>query len=219
MKKFKETIAIAESDNLEDLKLINWLPRGSALITSSGDLNDIGIKAIVHAATGSMNQDDENPEYYEPTLESIKDSINNGFYLVKKNGFSKLAVPFIGGKIFLARIGTTPQILAETIIKTCFENEFNLDFTLVTFPSTSKPTDNDIFSSIIKKKYPKVKIDDYLKDGDICDYSLHKCDVIMNAANMEVEFGGGLSKSIAIATNDKDNIDKEAANYISDYYK
>ncbi len=218
MNNFKQVVAAPSSKFDEELEKLVWLPRGSALITSSGELEEQGIEAIIHAATGSMNNADDNPEYYEPTLESIENSIKNSFELLKTNGFSNIAVPFIGGNIFISRIGTTPRILANRIIESCFKYAGTSNFILVTHSGTKKGSDHDLFSTLLKTDYNVKNISAILKDGDICDFMLHNCEVIMNAANMEVEFGGGLSGVIANATNQRKTIDAEAKKYINEYY-
>lgn len=50
------------------------------------------------------------------------------------------------------------------------------------------------------------------------DFDLHTCDGIVNAANMEVEFGGGISGAIASATKEAKAIDKEARDYILGFW-
>jgi len=59
---------------------------------------------------------------YDPTVQSVKDSIENGFKLLAANGFTRMAVPFIGGNIFRKRIGVTSDVLAAAIVDGCLTN-------------------------------------------------------------------------------------------------
>ncbi len=54
--------------------------------------------------------------------------------------------------------------------------------------------------------------------GSITDFSVHGASAIVNAANMEVQFGGGLSGAIGRATGDPAVIDREARKVIREYY-
>lgn len=60
------------SKEVADLLETPMLPRGSAIMTSSGQLAYSGITAIIHAATGSMTKSGGE---FEPTLESVNTSI------------------------------------------------------------------------------------------------------------------------------------------------
>lgn len=199
--------------SLETAETNPVLPRGSALITTSGNLANKKMNAIIHAATGGMRK---SGGIFEPTQLSIANSIKNSFILLNTNGFSKLAVPFIGGKIFIRRIGISADALAKTIIDACFEaNADGTKFVIVIHGMH----DYTIFKNVIQRDYPAIDDDLVLKEGSILDYNLHGCDTIMNAANMEVEFGGGLSGIIANATGDAFAIDKEALTDIKEFWK
>ena len=63
------------------------------------------------------------------------------------------------------------------------------------------------------RHYRSTAIDLY--QGDITRFV---CDGIVNAANMEVQFGGGISGAIATATHDKANIDLEADHSIQQFW-
>jgi len=58
-----------------------------------------------------------------------------------------------------------------------------------------------------------------IMQGSILSFHDHHAPVIMNAANMEVEFGGGLSGIVGGATGDQTAIDKEARADIQAFWK
>ena len=57
-----------------------------------------------------------------------------------------------------------------------------------------------------------------LTPGSITDFKLHGASAIVNAANMEVRFGGGLSGAIGKATGEANKIDEEARQGIQSFY-
>ena len=206
---FKQTIA---SQN-EILKKENMLPRGSALITESGNLARSGIKAIINAATGSMTK---SGVVYEPTSDSTTESIYNSFKLLEANNFNKIAVPYICGGIFKSRMGVTNDQLAKLITDACFKaNPDASKFVLVMIDYHIYK----IFETILIKDYPKIDSKAVLKQGSVSDFSVHKCDTIMNASNMEVVFGGGLAGVIGSATGEKVTINNQALADIKTFWK
>jgi O-acetyl-ADP-ribose deacetylase (regulator of RNase III) len=197
---FKQTVA---SQN-ETLKKENMLPRGSALITESGNLAGDGIKAIINAATGSMTK---SGVIYDPTSDSTAESIYNSFKLLEANSFNKIAVPYICGGIFKGRMGVTDEQLSQLIIDACFTSNADASkFVLVMIDHHIYK----IFETILKKDYPTIDTYSVLKEGSVTDFSLHQCDTIMNASNMEVQFGGGLAGAIGRATGEQVKIDAQA---------
>ena len=54
-------------------------------------------------------------------------------------------------------------------------------------------------------------------NGDICQFITHNCSTIVNAANMEVRFGAGISNIIGNATGQRANINNEAKNHIDEF--
>jgi O-acetyl-ADP-ribose deacetylase (regulator of RNase III) len=50
--------------------------------------------------------------------------------------------------------------------------------------------------------------------GSITNFSAHGASAIINAANMEVQFGGGISGAIARASASEENINQEALDVI-----
>jgi len=78
------------------------LPRGAALLTSAGRLGsrfsaDINLKGIIHACPESFTVcgNDENT-----FLGGVALAVKNSIILARKNGYHRVAVPFIGSAIF-----------------------------------------------------------------------------------------------------------------------
>jgi O-acetyl-ADP-ribose deacetylase (regulator of RNase III) len=184
------------------------LPRGSALITSSGNLANTGIKAIIHAATGSMTKSGGD---YEPTVQSIQNSVANAIQLAQINGFKRIAIPFIGGGIFAARLGVEPSALAEYIVLAAKNSKGSSEIVFVTFGDQ----DTGYFANAISK----FEIQAELVNGSIVDFSHHGASVIVNAANTEVIFGGGLSGVIARSTGYEKEINLEAQDKINSLFR
>ncbi|MEN9723240.1 MAG: hypothetical protein RJB38_1226, partial [Pseudomonadota bacterium] len=112
-----------------EVKAAGMLPRGSALVTSSGRLSQQGIQHIIHAATGSMTRSGPG---FDPTVKSVSDSVRNSLELAKIYGDQRVAIPFIGGKIFVERIGISTQELANKIVETAISSRGNLELRFVT---------------------------------------------------------------------------------------
>ncbi len=182
----------------------NFLPLGSALLTSSGHLEEKGIHAIIHAATGSMTL--ENPAYY-PSLQSIGWSVENALNLAIENGYTSIAVPFVGGKIFAEKISRPLSDIAQIIVQSAQKYHARIEVKIIAFGED----DYHLFK----------KIDDKITvlNGSIIDFNLHKCPVIVNPANIEVAWGGGLSQIIGEATNQQNEINLWAQKSIQDFYK
>jgi O-acetyl-ADP-ribose deacetylase (regulator of RNase III) len=140
------------------------LPRGAALITGSGDLAKLdgdknkNIKKIIHAASGSHN-----PPAYHPTKESIIRSVQNSIILAGREKIQSLAIPLIGGDIFLNLIKkTSPDItqeqLAEVIVKAAINQrkatKEDLKIFFVDYNSDNFQSDN------FQKALNKLKKDD-----------------------------------------------------------
>jgi len=201
-------IADAGTKPFAEAKKRGALPRGSALITSSGKLKDAGITHIVHAATGgSRNRGGE----FEPTLESVRHSVVNSLTLAKNVGAKRVALPFVGGAIFLGRIGTTQEKLAETIVQAALDGRGDLElrFTLFSDDETT------MFRRILKRLNAPASV--VALKANITVFAQHGSDVIVNAANCEVVFGSGVSGAIASASQNPQAIDAEAAAAIKEY--
>lgn len=197
-------------------------PRGSAVLTRSGDLSKSGIKHIIHAAPGAMASD--GPEF-SPSLEGLKLSVKNSLYLAKKMGLKCVAMPFIGSGIFQTALGVTKEKLASEILVAALDANTKVRVVFVPFGDE----DTAIFSSLMKS-VPNRGLRDLIKfkrdlpphfvlaPGSILDFPTHKCDTIVNAANMELQFGGGLSGRIASATGQAEAINAVARDFLVKYY-
>lgn len=208
---FQQTVSAEDTVLTASLAGEQRLPRGSACITSSGKLAQQGISAIIHAATGSA--DPSLGGIHEPTLDSVQHSIENGFRLLIANVLKKMAVPFIGGDIFLGRIGVTAPVLADRIVSACLTH-----YGAYTVIVTWNDADHTMFQNIVKSKWPAYDPDQLVMKGDITSFAVHGAPAIMNAANMEVQFGGGLSGSIAMAAGGSAAIDAEALQDIQQFW-
>ena len=197
-------IAFAGTQIDPEVKSAGMLPRGSALLTSSGNLAKHGIRHIIHAATGSMTK--TGPKF-DPTMKGVTDSIRNALNLAKNFGDHRLAIPFLGGKIFIDRIGVSPQTLADHIVETAIQYRGDLELRFVTLGNE----DTQIFKNSLAKYGKSLSSTQVsLVSGSITQFSLHGASAIVNAANMEVSFGGGLSGVIANAAGNAKKIDQEA---------
>ncbi len=206
------TIEVAE-DNL--------LPAGSALLTSSGALEATGITAIIHAASGSNDpsRDRIADSPFKPTLKSVAASVKNSLILAHKNGHKRVAVPFIGGKIFAPRIGVELNDLANAVIQSTLVNARELALE-IRF-TTHSDEDTGLFQRIVGEKLETTFSDlrgaVEVVQGDITVFSKHGASAIVNAANIEVVFGGGISGAIARSTRNVRAIDAEAAALVTTF--
>jgi O-acetyl-ADP-ribose deacetylase (regulator of RNase III) len=180
------------------------LPKGSAFLTSSGALFNQGITAIIHAATGSSLHSGRE---YRPSLQSVEHSIHNAIELAEKNHHHRIAIPLVGGGIFLSRLGVSQLTLAEYIVKAALNARRFIEVRFVAldpfeFELLKKATDP------YKKLLPPGTIDSVL--GSLLDFSVHRSSVIVNPGNTEALFGGGLSGQIAKRSEEKDQINEES---------
>lgn len=194
----------------EALRKRPYAPLGSAVWTSSGNLTDTGIAAIAQAATGTMV-----PHVIsggEPTLESVENSIINSLALAAVHKRMRLAIPFIASGIFLSRIKSSKGELAKVIVQAAQDHCGNVQPVIVAYGDTDK--------GLFKVAIEDLGADNVqLVEGSVTDFELHKCDAIVNAANMEVEFGGGMSGIIGKATGEPEIIDPEALEKVKNFWK
>jgi O-acetyl-ADP-ribose deacetylase (regulator of RNase III) len=182
-------ISLIKTENRLSYLKMNMAPLGSSVLTSSGNLASTGIKGILHAASGSMTKQGD---LFKPSLKSVEISLMNSLILAKKKGFSSVAIPFIGGGIFLNSIGVEKLELAKTILKTSLKNMGKLKISIVAF--------GDMDYKIFKQAQIKISSSIKIINGSITKFSDHKSELIINAANTELIFGGGLSGHIGSKT-------------------
>ena len=197
------TVSVINCPENEALRGRNYAPLGASVWTSSGQLAAKGITAIAQAATGTMSP--HSVTGGEPTRTSVADAVINSLALAASHGRARLAIPFIASGIFRQRIvpPCDKDELAEIIVKACEDHCGTVTPVIVAYGTA----DHTSFQTAIAK-LGATKVT--LIEGSVTDHHLHKCDVIVNAANMEVTFGGGMSGRIGAATHDIPNINKEA---------
>lgn len=226
----KHIIVSAKNTSLiEEVYKSNLIPRGAAVLTSSGDLEKVGITGIIHAASGSMGRSGES---FNPSIKGISDSIKNSMYISRKIKNNKcVAIPFIGSGIFMHSMGVTKDELSLNIIKSAIESSGGHRAVFVAYSDE----DFRIFTSSLRKALKEIKplkrafnritlrkqFENRFKilKGSITDFNLHKCSLIVNAANMEILFGGGLSGFIGSKSKNSDAIDAEGSMAIEEFYK
>ncbi|OQW51591.1 MAG: hypothetical protein A4S09_10205 [Proteobacteria bacterium SG_bin7] len=185
---------------------IGMLPRGSALITSSGDLRQTGITSIIHAASGSMTR---SGNYFEPNLDSIKNSVFNSVLLAEQNKHQSVLIPLIGGGIFLNRVGISRTELAKQIILAALQARKNIKLGFIGMADLDYGAFKEAYLEIQSTvTIPAKSIEIY--KGSIIDFKFHQCTAIVNAANTEVRFGGGISGAIGQASGKMNEIENEA---------
>ena len=185
------------------------------------------IKYIIQAAPAVMLT----KQYL--SKESVKNSVYNCLYLANKFGVTKIAFPIIGGNIFFQALNITKNGLYTLLLEGVSEyfNDFNASsIVYVLFAVGSQKKKNDDFEATLAtffETHPNVK-----KIVDFSDKSLFTATdtynesnsakpitALVNAANMQLEFGGGISqgfreKVFPIFS----NIDAQGKQIISDFY-
>ncbi len=205
------TVSVLNCPENNALRARPYAPLGSSVWTSSGNLARHGITAIAQAASGTMSP--HIVQGGEPTRASVGDSVTNSLALAGQQNRARLAIPFIGGGIFFRRIQPpcTKAELAEVIVQAASDTCGSVVPVIVAYDAA----DQALFGAAIAKVGAS---NVELVQGSITDHSLHKADVIVNAANMEVLFGGGISGAIGRATGDQQNIDAEAAREVAAFW-
>lgn len=205
-----QTVSANNTPTNAALKDLNMAPLGACVWTSSGNLANSGITAIAQAAPGAMGHLGVG---FDPTRDSVAASLENSFLLAIKNGHNRLALPFIASNIFLTRI--LPVIdkdeLASLIVKSCQSYRDSVDAVIVAYGAGD-------MAHFKKAMIGNTDKGVTLVEGSITHYVDHKCAAIVNAANMEVEFGSGVSGKIGTATGDIPQINAEAAALIKDFW-
>jgi len=219
----------------------NSLLPGSALLTDTLDgsdggsstLNSKGITHIIHAAPWPRDLFKSDEDFINCVVKSVQNSI----ILADREKFEKLAIPLVGGGIYLG--SCDPEELAEGIMRGAVnqlaecqnlqqivfldwhDNKTPRKNRQVFLNAFSKLEDKSWFgkhrsgSGIELAKNPtKIVICEW---GDIRDKRIHGASVIANAANTQVQFGGGISGAIAEQVGDKDKINQKAKELIAKF--
>ncbi|MEN0059599.1 MAG: macro domain-containing protein [Bdellovibrio sp.] len=238
----KMVLSTQGTQNYTSLANMDLAPRGSAALTSSGDLATTGIKYIIHAASGAMmNSTDKTA----PSLEGVRLSVINSIRIAEKEGIKKLAIPLIGGGIFLRSLNISKEELAYSIIQAARSAKSSVQLVFVAYNASDSEAMQYALDKDSKAKAKTttegdwdwlIKIWKYilktfasssqnfaakaeLVQGSIVDFKVHKAEAIVNAANMEISFGGGISGAIGQATNESGYIDDAAGILIKNYYR
>ncbi len=206
-----QTVSANNTPTNAALQKLKMVPLGACVWTSSGNLAGRNITAIAQAASGAMGHVGVG---FDPTRDSVAACIENSFLLATKHGYKSLALPFIASNIFLDRI--LPVIdkdeLASLIVKSCQSYHGSVAAVIVAHGAG----DMAHFEKAMKGNTDKGVT---LAEGSITHYTDHKCAAIVNAANMEVIFGGGISGVIGTATGEIQKINAEAAAMVMGFWK
>ncbi|CAG8800786.1 35823_t:CDS:2, partial [Racocetra persica] len=216
------------------------LPAGCALMTDTLDgsgngssiLNSKGITHIIHAGPKERSKFPSDEEFVECVVKSVQNCI----ILAERNNFEKLAVPLVGGDIFLGKCD--PEKLAEGIIRgvtnQLAECQKLKDIVLIDFDQ--KPPylflkkiqqlekelfgdtaffaeDNHFVGNLKSDKTKGIQV----RVGDIRDKNLHSCSAIVNAANTYYGMGGGIAGAIKVETGNAGKINAKAKELISEF--
>lgn len=190
------------------LKKNKMLPVGTALITSSGKLNpgmnQPGIEAIIHAAPAAMTRSGKG---FDPSKWSIEKSVMSSLMLAHKRKFNRIALPLIGGGIFLSRLEMTKEELSKLLVRSVLKTEKRPKEVVFVIYGNEQ---FQLFENVLKNLNVGASTGISVLEGSITNYDLHCAPVIVNAANQEVEFGGGVSGVIGAATENEAAINLEA---------
>jgi O-acetyl-ADP-ribose deacetylase (regulator of RNase III) len=211
-------------------------PRGSAALTTSGKLADSGIKYIIHAASGAMSPSGDSTS---PSIEGVQNSLINALRIADQEGIQRLAVPLIGGGIFLDSLGISKERLAYIVIDTVRSQNAKTQVVFVAYSEDDTAAMQSALEQLSQDQKENmnwlVRLWNYLKSkftdssdffarsglvrGSITDFNLHKAEAIVNAANMELTFGGGLSGVIGKASQDQEQINETGQRLIQRLYQ
>lgn len=222
-------IISAQGTEVSSVKGLSLVPKGSAVLTPSGALAASGIKYVIHAAPGSVGSFGPAGE---PSLASIRLSIANAIRVAEKKGVKSIALPLIGGGIFLPRLGVTQEQLAFEIINAARSTKTKMNVVFVGYEATEYAKINTAYSQNRIQNIEKpgsrliqlwrwvtswiIARDNSAADffansrvvhGSITKFSDHGAEAIVNAANMELLFGAGVSGAIGSATQQSEAID------------
>ncbi len=205
-----KTVSANNTPTNASLKDLNMVPLGASVWTSSGNLANSGITAIAQAASGAM----KHGVGFDPTRDSVAACIENSFLLAIKNGYNRLAIPFIASNIFRQRI--IPVIdkdaLASLIVEACQYYRNSVEAVIVAYGAGD-------MAHLQKAMIGNTDKGVTLVAGSVALYADHKCAAIVNAANMEVKFGAGISGIIGKATGKSLEINAEASLMIKAFWE
>lgn len=178
-------------------------PLGSAIMTTSGKLAMTGIQAIIHTASGAMMSGGPG---FDPTVESVQNSVLNAVALARENGHRRLALPIIAGSIFRHRLnngaGITLDELVDHIVDILVQESAGMTF-ILTVRENNPEEGVSIRKSLVRLKpsdRARFEVADQVPWA-LVKFKAHHASAIINSANMEVLFGGGVSGIVADAAN------------------
>lgn len=201
--------------------LTGILPLGSALLTDTLDgdgngtseLYEKGINYIIHAAP--------EPRWHfftdENFINCVVKSVQNSIILADTSKFEKLAIPLVGGGIYL--FNCDPENLAEGIIigalNQVAECQNLEEIIFVAFGEKVNGQEKYYLAETFEKIKQEGNYSEKIKKakavkGDICDKNLHGAEAIVNAANVQVKFGAGISEKMIKKTGSPKKIDEKA---------
>lgn len=212
--KSTDQVAAAMTSAHARLRSSDMVPNGAALITSSGALSEKGIKHIIHAAPGAMTVIGKDA-YFEPTLDTVKHSIANSLTLARQAKAKRVAIPLVGGGVWLERMKTSKEKLSEAIVESALQHRGEIAIVLVGFTADEA----QLFRTAIARSRTADSGALSVAQGSLTDHAVHHADAIVNAANMEMEFGGGLSGAIGKASGKRDAINAEAKVAIQEFWR
>ena len=174
------------------------LPPGSVLLSERGFGR---INRLIQAGVASSGLTN-----LPVPLHDIKETVKNIMELADVNGIQKFAMPVLAGDIFFRRIpeyenkheGRSKIELAtmimEEVDKYNRNNRTRINPVYVDFKRSGSEVLN-AFTEAGKIRARK-GIHDNIKIGDLLNYNDHGCSVIVNAANTNMKFGGGIAGKI-----------------------
>lgn len=154
-----------------------------------------------------------------PNLLGVSDSVTNSLILAQRNGAHRVAIPYIGGNIFRSRIGVSDETLTDTIIESSLQSLGTLQVRFITHtPADTRRFQNRLQLLLQQPQFSVITQEQvHVVEGGITNFALHQCDFIVNAANMEVLFGDGISGVIGQATGQSHLVNQEAQQLIRLY--
>ena len=178
-------------------------PLGSALITQSGLLDATGIHAIIHTASGAMTFSGPG---FEPSVKSVQNSLINAIALAREYHHQRVALPIIAGSIFRNRINNGAGIalcsLVDAIVDTLAAEGAGMQLILTV--RADNPQEGPCIRQSLKRLNDSdrkmIELDDQV-EWALVKFKTHHATAIINSANMEFLFGGGVSGIVADATN------------------